>query len=450
MCRASICLRRIVRTVDAVPTQETVTFSQLFSANGKLMLTGEYLVLDGAQSLAVPTLLGQHLEVALTDVPDVLTWESLEADGNCWLQAEFSRKALRQNIPAVQREPRARLGRLLHHIFEQHPLLWPAGSGLHLRTRIDFDRSWGLGSSATLSYLLAAFAGIDPYDLNYSEFGGSGYDIACAGSDGPISYQLVQGRPQVAHLATNLPGLEGCYFVHLAKKQDSREAIKNYRAQAGADLYRYTSELDELTTALIHTSDREEAAGLLRQHEALVGYVTHQLPVGRGLFADFKGTVKSLGAWGGDFILAVPTTQIDVPGYFASHGLTTCIPARELLRLPPKPVPVQAPDPACWPTFLYGALAEPRQDNEWLHGHAYHPADLHGYKLAAQQSDQGAESASSKGLLQSDDTLLPGMLVYLTPEEIIAMDIHPEGAGLRRTQVQVQVGGVVTRAFAWV
>ena len=34
-----------------------------FYSNGKLLITGEYLVLDGARSLAIPTKFGQFLIV---------------------------------------------------------------------------------------------------------------------------------------------------------------------------------------------------------------------------------------------------------------------------------------------------------------------------------------------------------------------------------------------------
>ena len=32
-------------------------------SNGKLLISGEYVILDGALSLAVPTLFGQYLEI---------------------------------------------------------------------------------------------------------------------------------------------------------------------------------------------------------------------------------------------------------------------------------------------------------------------------------------------------------------------------------------------------
>jgi len=36
---------------------------ETYRSNGKLLLTGEYVVLDGALSLALPTTLGQRLTV---------------------------------------------------------------------------------------------------------------------------------------------------------------------------------------------------------------------------------------------------------------------------------------------------------------------------------------------------------------------------------------------------
>ena len=39
-------------------------------------------------------------------------------------------------------------------------------------------------------------------------------------------------------------------------------------------------------------------------------------------FQDFKGEIKSLGAWGGDFILA---SGLDSPSYFKSKGYKTII-----------------------------------------------------------------------------------------------------------------------------
>ena len=56
---------------------------------------------------------------------------------------------------------------------------------------------------------------------------------------------------------------------------------------------------------------------LIALHEDLVGSVLNQIPIKRLLFSDFEGQIKSLGAWGGDFILASGASS---PVYFKSKG----------------------------------------------------------------------------------------------------------------------------------
>jgi hypothetical protein len=50
--------------------------TQTFYSNGKLLLTGEYVVLDGAEALALPTRFGQNLKVK-QGVTQELKWLSL-------------------------------------------------------------------------------------------------------------------------------------------------------------------------------------------------------------------------------------------------------------------------------------------------------------------------------------------------------------------------------------
>ena len=52
-----------------------------FYSNGKLLVTGEYVVLDGALALAIPTKFGQTMKVAPT-TGNVIHWKSYDADGS--------------------------------------------------------------------------------------------------------------------------------------------------------------------------------------------------------------------------------------------------------------------------------------------------------------------------------------------------------------------------------
>ena len=65
-----------------------------FYSNGKLLLTGEYLVLDGAKSLALPTKFGQDLVVENIKEPQLI-WGSFTDSGECWFEAIFDLPKLR-------------------------------------------------------------------------------------------------------------------------------------------------------------------------------------------------------------------------------------------------------------------------------------------------------------------------------------------------------------------
>jgi mevalonate kinase len=60
-----------------------------FYSNGKLLLTGEYLVLEGATALAVPTKFGQDLSVEKIKEPQLI-WGSFTNTGDCWFEAVLS------------------------------------------------------------------------------------------------------------------------------------------------------------------------------------------------------------------------------------------------------------------------------------------------------------------------------------------------------------------------
>jgi len=51
--------------------------------------------------------------------------------------------------------------------------------------------------------------------------------------------------------------------------------------------------------------------------------------VQEALFEDFDGVIKSLGAWGGDFVLAV--SKENPTGYFKERGFEVVIPYSEMI-----------------------------------------------------------------------------------------------------------------------
>ena len=62
---------------------------QTYYSHGKLLLSAEYVVLDGAKALAIPTVFGQSLHIE-KEATNKLTWNSLDHNQKEWFNAEFS------------------------------------------------------------------------------------------------------------------------------------------------------------------------------------------------------------------------------------------------------------------------------------------------------------------------------------------------------------------------
>jgi mevalonate kinase len=198
---------------------------QLFSTHphGKLLLSGEYAVLDGAVALAVPVRFGQSLIVSSGTEPG-LTWNSLDHLDQTWFSARFSLPDLALLETSDEKTAQTLLD-LLHACRRQEPGFLQSETALLVETRLDFPRGWGLGTSSTLFAALGRWSDTDAYQLLFETLGGSGYDIACAYAEGPIMYQLDEGEPIVEPINWNPTFAHSLYFVYLGKKQDSREGI---------------------------------------------------------------------------------------------------------------------------------------------------------------------------------------------------------------------------------
>ncbi len=284
-------------------------------ANGKLLLTGEYCILDGALALAIPTIYGQQLEVTPTNSLTETSWESEDVNGNCWFSARWLAMDHRfQRLEASDPDTAERLEHLLSAALE-------LGADFELlrsrrfRTKLDFPREWGLGTSSTLVYLVAEYLKVDAYFLLDRAFGGSGYDVACAGARQPILFQ----RRQFVEIPWEPLFRSAIYFVYQGRKQDSREGIRRYREQTVAEVD--IDHISALTMALVRTDDLDEATDILREHEQHVGRMLAATPIQDRYFSDFPGAVKSLGAWGGDFAVALsPWPEQETRRYFNEKG----------------------------------------------------------------------------------------------------------------------------------
>ncbi|MHA3789766.1 GYDIA family GHMP kinase [Flavobacterium hauense] len=299
---------------------------KIFYSNGKLLLIGEYTVIDGSEAFAVPTVHGQHLEIESYD-PHILKWESYDADAKQWYKATLSYQTIHDNR-RTGHSVTDTLIYILHQAHKANPSILSAGSGYKAVNKLTFSRNWGLGSSSTLINNIAQWFEIDAYELLAKSFGGSGYDIACAQYDTPVIYQIKEGKPLVTPINFNPAFLDKLYFVYLNKKQNTRSSVATYRENT-----KDTKTLNEKVNAIIDTATTTEDFGLfcslLDEHSALMSAPLQMPTIKENLFPDFNGTLKSLGAWGGDFILAAANENPE--DYFKLKGFETIIPYKEMI-----------------------------------------------------------------------------------------------------------------------
>ena len=68
------------------------------------------------------------------------------------------------------------------------------------------------------------------------------------------------------------------------------------------------------------------------EHEKILSKYLQRDPVKKIHFYDFDGAIKSLGAWGGDFVMAVSSLPSqDVKKYFNSKGYDFCLGYKEII-----------------------------------------------------------------------------------------------------------------------
>ncbi|MDO1501529.1 GYDIA family GHMP kinase [Winogradskyella maritima] len=297
-----------------------------FKSHGKLLLTGEYVVLDGAKALAIPTTYSQTLEVSEQHTKAIL-WKSYDETESLWFEGAFQFKDGKfKTTSASDGDVAQRLVQILKVLDDLNPKIFQDLTGVHFKTTQDFNRRWGLGTSSTLINNLADWANIDAYALLQETFGGSGYDIACAQQQSPLIYRLDNGEASVESVDFNPEFKEHLYFVYLNEKKNSRDGIAYYKTQS-KDLKAIT-EISAITEALLDCTSFETFKSLLETHEDLISKLTRQHKVS-DQFKDFNGTLKSLGAWGGDFVLAC--SNDDPTDYFKNKGFTVVIPYADMV-----------------------------------------------------------------------------------------------------------------------
>ncbi len=306
-----------------------------FYSHGKLLISGEYLVLRGALALAVPTKQGQRMDVEEDESGEnILFWKSYDNQNNIWIDVQFNKKDLspfKETLKNIEAPVLETLQKILKTIRDLNSEFLKTKGSTHITNYLEFDRHSGLGSSSTLINNIARFAGVDAFVLNKIVFGGSGYDIACANAKKPVLFKIDEEGPVFDTVHFMPPSPEKIFFVHLNKKQDSKTEVINFNNNTS----KFIEEIEvisEISEALLFCDDFHDFKQLLDEHEEMMQFVLQEEMVKTKLFPDFKGSVKSLGAWGGDFVLAASSMEeVEVRDYFSNKQYNTIIPYHEMV-----------------------------------------------------------------------------------------------------------------------
>ncbi|MEO6176457.1 MAG: GYDIA family GHMP kinase [Flavobacterium circumlabens] len=299
-----------------------------YYSNGKLLITGEYLVLDGAEALALPTKFGQNLIVE-DDSEHQIQWKSFDFDHQVWFEDTITFTEIINNDGPKVENVKKTLINILHEAYLLNPDFIDSSEGYKVSTALTFPKNWGLGTSSTLLNNIAQWSKIDAFTLLKNSFGGSGYDIACAQNNTPIVYRLDQNSPTVDLINFNPEFRDHIHFVYLNKKQSSKAAINAYYNNKNEHLAQNIATNDKITAAVINAKTIKEFASAIEKHEIHLSTILEIQTIKEIAFPDFNGVVKSLGAWGGDFIMAI--SKENPKDYFVSRGYETILSYNEMI-----------------------------------------------------------------------------------------------------------------------
>lgn len=286
------------------------------------MLSGEYLVLHGACSLIIPLKAGQQMEVVATgrNKNAVLHWQANVLNEpwffthiliSNWDILKTDNDEVAKSLVKILKEAQ----NLGHSVFKPH-------TDYEIITNTAFNINWGFGSSSALIANIANWAMIDPFELNSKISGGSGADIAAAISDGPVLFKLTDNNPDFHRIDFDPAFLRNIWLVYTGKKQNTPAGISKFKENASFS-NKSIELIDSITKEMIRTNSLHEFMRLMSEHEKILSGILG-VPTIKSMMRDFPGEVKSLGAWGGDFIMAASEADDNVVReYFRSNNMNT-------------------------------------------------------------------------------------------------------------------------------
>jgi mevalonate kinase len=297
-----------------------------FKSNGKLLITSEFLVMKGAMALAIPAKLDQELNVTSTNT-DFVYWKSFDEENQIWYEEKF----FLNGGSLIYHGKKNKISDLIVSLFDYiHKFNNPKKSiGNEFIWKLNFDRNWGLGSSSTLINNLSKWAKVNPYNLLFSVFNGSGYDIACCDKSNPIIFQKKDDYLSFSNTTFKPKFLNNLFLVFLNKKQNTQKSVHNFLKTDGYFIDEI-NQINDIVNGIQNVKDLTAFESLIEKHEKIIANILKIPTIQNKKFPKYNyGVIKSLGSWGGDFVLATGNERnMD---YFREKGFNTVKKISDLL-----------------------------------------------------------------------------------------------------------------------
>ena len=305
--------------------------SSTYYSNGNLLIAGEYFVLEGAKAFAVPLKYGQEMKVdKLTTGNKTIHWSVHELSKPLF-SVDFDSEKLDISGSVID-ERSLRLQQILRALKSLNPEFFTGECSYTISCKIEFNMNWGWGSSSSLICNLASWTGTDPFKLNRLVSSGSGYDIATSASQTPVFYRIVGEKQSIEPTIFNPPFKENIIFVYTGRKQNTQESI--LRNIGSIRKFRKMIPLVSKLSERISTEKNiDEFMRYITEHEKLMSGILNMKRIKEMNFKDFDGELKSLGAWGGDFIMAISSESSEyISKYFRMKGIDTMFRFNDIIR----------------------------------------------------------------------------------------------------------------------
>jgi hypothetical protein len=298
-----------------------------YHSNGNLLLTGEYLISQGAEAIALPLKKGHTLAVTPIHGKKII-WESV------YNQETKTKTILKSDDFEITQTNNENSAKFVQHILRKAMDHLPSLShlpGYHVKAFHDYPEFLRFGSESALIANITNWFNINPFRFSREISPGLQYGIACAKSNKPILYQLTNKYPDYREINLDLPFKENIYIVYTGHNPDSYN--KKKETQKYPDHHEVFPKIREINKRIIKSRAHEEFENALLEHEKLLSGVLTKERLQERIFQDFPGIIKPLNEWNGELILVTwKGDKNELHEYFAPYNIQTIFSWDELVK----------------------------------------------------------------------------------------------------------------------